>query len=120
MRGQKVLKVKKYDYTNHPHSKLIVKKKASSHIPKWRREENEEGINNNFLMKEREESTEELIDTPDRISFKDYYNKKETPAEEQQPKPMSARDKMIAKAKGGENNGEKSQPKEVAKGRLGL
>lgn len=36
MRGQKVLKVTKYDYTNHPHSKLIIKKKAATHIPKWR------------------------------------------------------------------------------------
>ena len=35
MRGQKVLKVKKFDYTNHPHSKLMVKKKASSHVPEW-------------------------------------------------------------------------------------
>lgn len=120
MRGQKVLKVKKYDYTNHPHSKLIVKKKASSHIPKWRREDNEEAINNILLTEEHKESTEELVDTPDRIFFKDYYNKKETPAEEQKPKPMSAREKMIAKAKGGENNGEKSQLKEVEKGRLGL
>lgn len=38
MRGQKVLKVTKFDYTNHPHSKLLVKKKASSHIPRWRKE----------------------------------------------------------------------------------
>ena len=122
MRGQKVLKVKKYDYTNHPHSKLIVKKKASSHIPKWRRAETEEPINNILLTEDREEDSEELIDTPDRVSFKDYYNKKETSAEEQitESKPMSAREKMIAMAKGGENHGEKSQPKEVAKGRLGL
>jgi len=39
MRGQKVLKVKKYDYTNHPHSKLMIKKKASSYIPEWRKEQ---------------------------------------------------------------------------------
>ena len=116
------MKVKKYDYTNHPHSKLIVKKKASSHIPKWRRAETEEPINNILLTEDREEDSEELIDTPDRVSFKDYYNKKETSAEEQitESKPMSAREKMIAMAKGGENHGEKSQPKEVAKGRLGL
>ena len=37
MRGHKVLKVKKFDYTKHPHSKYIIKKKASAHIPKWRR-----------------------------------------------------------------------------------
>lgn len=37
MRGQKVLKVEKYDYTNHPHSKMMIKKKASTHMPEWRR-----------------------------------------------------------------------------------
>lgn len=37
MRGHKVLKVKKFDYTKHPHSKYIIKKKASAHIPRWRR-----------------------------------------------------------------------------------
>lgn len=37
MRGQKVLKVTKYDYTNHPHSKMMIKKKASTHMPEWRK-----------------------------------------------------------------------------------
>ena len=37
MRGQKVLKVEKYDYTSHPHSKMMIKKKASTHMPEWRR-----------------------------------------------------------------------------------
>ncbi len=36
MRGQKVLKINKYDFTNHPHAKLIIRKKASTHIPRWR------------------------------------------------------------------------------------
>ena len=36
MRGHKVLRINKFDYTRHPHSKLIVKKKATTHIPKWR------------------------------------------------------------------------------------
>ena len=39
MRGQKVLKVKKYDYTLHPYSKRIISKKASTHIPEWRKAE---------------------------------------------------------------------------------
>ena len=33
---------------------------------------------------------------------------------------MTEREKMIARAKGGENNGKKSQPSEVTKKRLGL
>lgn len=42
LRGQKVLKAKKYDYTRHPESKKLVKRKAASHIPKWRELQTEE------------------------------------------------------------------------------
>ena len=38
MRGEKVLKVDKFDYTKHPFSNLLVKEKAVMHIPKWRHE----------------------------------------------------------------------------------
>lgn len=38
LRGQKVLKVEKYDYTLHPDAKKLVTKKASEHVPKWRAE----------------------------------------------------------------------------------
>ncbi len=38
LRGQKVLKVQKYDYTLHPDAKKLVTKKAAEHIPKWREE----------------------------------------------------------------------------------
>ena len=34
LRGQKVLKVQKYDYTLHPDAKKLVTKKAAEHIPK--------------------------------------------------------------------------------------
>lgn len=36
LRGQKVLKVEKYDYTLHPDARKLVARKASEHIPKWR------------------------------------------------------------------------------------
>lgn len=49
LRGQKVLKVEKYDYTLHPDAKKIVSRKASGHIPKWR--ENGEAAENNFTPK---------------------------------------------------------------------
>lgn len=42
LRGQKVLKAQKYDYTRHPDAKKLVKRKASSHIPKWRKSSAEE------------------------------------------------------------------------------
>ena len=35
LRGQKVLKVEKYDYTLHPESKKLKKCRASEHIPAW-------------------------------------------------------------------------------------
>lgn len=38
LRGQKVLRVKKFDYTKHPDSRKLVKCKACTHIPAWRSE----------------------------------------------------------------------------------
>lgn len=35
LRGQKVLKVEKYDYTLHPDAKKLTPRKASEHIPEW-------------------------------------------------------------------------------------
>ena len=35
LRGQKVLKVKKFDYTRHPASKKLIRCKATDHIPDW-------------------------------------------------------------------------------------
>ena len=40
IRGQKPLKVKKFDYTLHPDAKKLVKQKASDYIPQWRRKKN--------------------------------------------------------------------------------
>lgn len=42
LRGQKVLKAEKFDYTLHPESKKLVPRKAASHIPGWREMEMEE------------------------------------------------------------------------------
>ena len=37
LRGQKVLKVGKYDYTLHPESQKLTPCKASDHVPEWRK-----------------------------------------------------------------------------------
>ena len=107
MRGQKVLKVKKYDYTNHPHSKMIVRKKASSHIPKWRNktseEHNKDSEVKNVILPE--EISEEVLGTEER-----GYTEK----------PMTEREKMIAMAKGGVTDDTKSQLEKIEKGRLGV
>lgn len=42
LRGQKALKAQKFDFTLHPESKKLVKRKASSHIPNWKKEVTEE------------------------------------------------------------------------------
>ncbi|MDO4274167.1 MAG: type IV secretory system conjugative DNA transfer family protein [Eubacteriales bacterium] len=36
LRGQKVLRVEKYDYTLHPDAKKLILRKACEHIPQWR------------------------------------------------------------------------------------
>ena len=38
LRGQKVAKAHKFDYTGHPDAKKLVKRKASSHVPEWRQQ----------------------------------------------------------------------------------
>ena len=42
IRGQKVLKVEKMDYSKHPESKKLRSCKASAHIPEWRQLEEQE------------------------------------------------------------------------------
>ena len=42
LRGQKVLKAQKFDYTLHPEAKKLVKRKASDHIPAWRKKQVDE------------------------------------------------------------------------------
>lgn len=36
LRGQKVMKVEKFDYTLHPESQKFKKSRASDHVPEWR------------------------------------------------------------------------------------
>lgn len=38
IRGQKVLRVKKLDYTRHPEAKFLEPEKTDAHIPEWRKE----------------------------------------------------------------------------------
>lgn len=44
LRGQKLLKAEKYDYTQHPESKKLSPCKAVNHIPAWRELPKAEGI----------------------------------------------------------------------------
>lgn len=112
MRGQKVLKVTKFDYTNHPHSKMIVKKKASTHIPKWKKDleaEFETEVDMEIPKKNTETSDVKCGETDDCPKKLTLNVKKENPvqtseAEETKP-PMSALDRLKNENKGGDGNG---------------
>lgn len=41
LRGQKVMKVEKFDYTLHPESQKFQKSRASDHVPEWRKKPEE-------------------------------------------------------------------------------
>lgn len=42
LRGQKALKAQKYDFTLHPESKKLIKRKAYSHVPDWQKQQVDE------------------------------------------------------------------------------
>ena len=127
MRGQKVLKVTKFDYTNHPHSKLIVKKKASTHIPEWRKMLDEEyerkhKKKTSIVAPVNEENDVENIDTldeeiaPARITL-NVKPAKQTPdiAPKDEEQELSAVDKLRNKNKGGDGNGNKPRFSQIDK-----
>ena len=42
IRGQKVLRVRKFDYSRHPEAKKLVLEKTEEHVPEWRQREQKE------------------------------------------------------------------------------
>ena len=103
LRGQKVLKVKKFDYTNHPHSKLIVKKKASSHVPNWRKSSDEKNI----------------PETPGRVSFhgdsKIFYEDSKTETKRQATPVLNKSDSID---KGGDDNDIKPKRNKIDRSKI--
>ena len=82
LRGQNVLKVKKFDYTRHPESKKLKKRKAVSYIPEWQKSKadsknvvkNAENVVKNVILQ-----TEQTGPKKERkqISKKELMSKKE-------------------------------------------
>ncbi|WP_369910139.1 VirD4-like conjugal transfer protein, CD1115 family [Enterocloster aldenensis] len=58
IRGQKVLRVKKLDYTRHPEAKFLEPEKTDVHIPEWRKE----GMAREIKAEEVEEIEKENLD----------------------------------------------------------
>ena len=53
LRGQKVLRIKKYDYSKHPESLKFVQQKAEDHVPEWRKKrKTEKEANENWIREE--------------------------------------------------------------------
>lgn len=55
IRGQKVLKVLKFDYSRHPEAEKLVVEKTEQHIPEWRRKENADCRNPDYGVEWEEE-----------------------------------------------------------------
>ena len=67
IRGQRILRVRKMDYTMHPDAKKLIQEKTDCHVPEWRREEElraeqesgfEQGIWSGKDLKKEDESQE--------------------------------------------------------------
>lgn len=43
IRGQKILKVRKFDYSKHPEAKKLVLEKTEQYMPEWRKKEADQG-----------------------------------------------------------------------------
>ena len=53
IRGQKVLRVRKFDYSRHPEAKKLVLEKTEEHVPEWRRREQKERDGREMMAQER-------------------------------------------------------------------
>lgn len=55
IRGQKVLRVRKFDYSRHPEAKKLVLEKTEEHVPEWRQREQKEQDGREMMAQEPEE-----------------------------------------------------------------
>lgn len=64
IRGQKVCKVKKFDYTKNPEAKKLKMRKAMEHVPVWRSVRDAGAIENGIKEMQHEEKTRCVIEIP--------------------------------------------------------
>lgn len=57
IRGQKVLRVRKFDYSRHPEAKKLVLEKTEVHVPEWRQREQMERDEREMMAQEPEEAS---------------------------------------------------------------
>ena len=54
IRGQKVLRVRKFDYSRHPEAKKLVLEKTEEHVPEWRQREQKKRDGREMMAQEPE------------------------------------------------------------------
>ncbi|MEY8393412.1 type IV secretory system conjugative DNA transfer family protein [Lachnospiraceae bacterium 45-P1] len=77
IRGQKVLKVRKFDYSRHPEAKKLVLEKTESHMPEWRKGELENEDRENEFGEELGKRNQENIFTLKADKSDDFPRKEE-------------------------------------------
>lgn len=77
IRGQKVLKVRKFDYSRHPEAKKLVLEKTESHVPEWRKGELENEDRENEFGEELGKRNQENIFTLKADKSDDFPRKEE-------------------------------------------
>lgn len=104
LRGQKVFRVKKFDYTLHPESKKLKKRKAVTHIPLWQMEEKEPAVKieepkqQMALSEERKESFRQEI--------KSAVSEQEVQPKEPKKVVSISKKQLMSKNKEARNNGQ--------------
>ena len=68
LRGQNVFKVKKFDYTNHPESRKLKKRKAVTYIPDWRKSQ----ANTENVVKNVKNDAKPVMPDPDQPKKKEF------------------------------------------------
>ena len=68
LRGQNVFKVKKFDYTNHPESRKLKKRKAVTYIPDWRKSQG----NTENVVKNVKNDAKPVMPDPDQPKKKEF------------------------------------------------
>lgn len=85
LRGQKVLKAQKYDYSLHPESKKLVKRRATDHTPAWREQRADEVDYTPSVPKPKRPARKKKPDT----SFSASDTARRYPAQDPQPLPYT-------------------------------
>ena len=88
IRGQKVLKLQKMDYTEHPDAKYLKLEKTNAHIPEWYREM--EAEKKQLQILEDEKTVSEVFET-ERAEEIDKQEMEPLTLKEEQPQKVAGK-----------------------------